>query len=119
MWNWKLFVLLVGADWISAAQSNVARNVAARNYSALPSWFRGRVGAAFMLSTVPLAWANVIVPIIMLFRHPWWVVLILGIAALLFSALLDGWLIHLDREVFIKWSLAAVFFAAAVALYAL
>ena len=114
MWDWKLFVLFVAADWISAAQANVGRHVAA-----LPSWLLSGSGNVFMLVTVPLAWANVIVPIIMLFRRPWWVVLILGIAAFLFSALFDGWLLHLDREVFIKWALAVVFFAAAILLYVL
>ena len=84
--DWKLFVLLAGADWISAAQANVGRNVAFRNYPALPSWLLGGIGNVFMLVTMPLAWANVIVPIIMLFRHPRWAVLILGVVAFFFSA---------------------------------
>jgi hypothetical protein len=119
MWDWKLFVLFVAAGWISAAQANVGRHIASRNYTALPSWLLGGIGNVFMLVTVPLAWANVIVPIIMLFRHPWWVVLTLGVVAFLLSAALDGWLLHLDREVFIKWMITAVFFATAIVLYVL
>ena len=119
MWDWKLFALFVTADWISAAEANVGRNVVSRNYPALPSWLLGGVGYVFMLVTMPLAWANVIVPIIMLFRHPWWVVLTLGVVAFFLSAALDVWLLHLDREVFIKWTITAVFFAVAIALYVL
>lgn len=70
MLDWKLFVLLAGADWISAVQANIDRRIAAHNRPALLPWFFGRVGAVFMVVKMPLGWVNVIVRIVMLFWYP-------------------------------------------------
>jgi hypothetical protein len=117
MFDWKLFVLLLGADWISAAQAKIGRNVAAHSDPVLPSWLSQSAGSVFLAITMPLSWANVIVPIVMLFRHPWWVVLSLGIAAFVIAAVLDRFVIHFDQETFIKWIFAMVVFAGIIVVY--
>jgi hypothetical protein len=117
MWDWRLFLLLLGADWISAAQAKIGRNVAAHNDPVLPSWLSQSAGSIFLVITMPLSWANVIVPIVMLFRHPWWVVLSLGIAAFVIAGVLDRFVIHFDQETFIKWIFAMVFLAGIIVVY--
>jgi hypothetical protein len=53
--------------------------------------------------TIPLAWLNVIAPVIALFRQPWLSVLIVGGTAFFGSIFLDVYLFHLRRNIFIKW----------------
>lgn len=75
-WNWKFFLLMLAADFLSEVCFKVAKANQQQDWSALPAWW-GKSGVGAVTSAIitfinyPLAWANIILPIAAFFWLPW------------------------------------------------